>query len=97
MASRIVSITWSPEAKDNLQQLHRYLVARNPDVARRVIKEIKAAVEGLKEHPEIGRIVPEFESTILRERLVDQYRIIYTFSHDRVEIAAIWHTRELLD
>lgn len=96
MASRRVTIAWSPEARDNLQQLHRYLTALNPIVARRVIKEIKSAVEALEEHPEIGRIVPEFDNNVLRERLVGQYRIIYTFSHDRVEIAAIWHTRELL-
>lgn len=96
MAPRRVTITWSPEAKNNLQQLYRYLLARNRSAAKRIIKEIRTTVEGLKEHPEIGRVVPEFESNILRERLVQNYRIIYTFSHDRVEIAAIWHTRELL-
>jgi toxin ParE1/3/4 len=97
MAPRRVAITWSPEAKSDLQQLHSYIAAANRPAARRLITRIKSAVKGLREHPELGRVVPELEDPILRERLVGQYRIIYTFSHDKIEIAAIWHSAELLE
>ena len=80
-----------------MEQLHRYIAAADRPAARRLIVKIKAAVNGLKEHPEIGRVVPEFENTILRERLIGQYRIIYSFTHDKLEIAAIWHSAELLE
>lgn len=97
MAPRRVTVTWSPESTNDLQQLYRHIAAANRPAARRLIARIKAAVKGLKEHPEIGRVVPEFENSILRERLVGQYRIVYTFSHDKVEIAAIWHSAELME
>ena len=97
MASRRIAVTWSPEAKNDLQQLYRYIAVADRPAARRLIARIKDAVNGLREHPEIGRVVPEFENPILRERLVGQYRIVYTFSHDKLEIAALWHSAELLE
>lgn len=44
----------------------------------------------------MGRKVPELDNSILRERVVGEYRVVYTFSHDKVETAAIWHSKELL-
>lgn len=96
MAPRRVTIIWSPEAKNDLQQLYRRIAAADKPAARRLIAKIKAAVNGLKEHPEIGRMVPEFENPILRERLIGLYRVLYTFSHEKVEIAALWHSAELM-
>ena len=96
MAPRGLGLTWSPEAKRDLEQVYRYIAAADRPAARRLVTKIRAAVNGLLAHPEIGRSVPEFENTILRERLVGQYRFIYTYSHDRIEIAAIWHAAEFL-
>jgi ParE toxin of type II toxin-antitoxin system, parDE len=47
----------------------------------------------LQEHPEAGRIVPEYRSPQLREIIYQPYRIVYRVDLERrlIEIARVWH------
>ena len=47
----------------------------------------------LAQFPELGRIVPEFGDTHIREIVVRSYRVIYRVDHARhsVEVARFWH------
>lgn len=48
----------------------------------------------LQTFPEIGCIVPEYRTVIIREIIVRPYRIIYRVNHKRklCEIARVWHS-----
>ena len=58
---------------------------------------ILEAVDGLKDYPEIGRILPELPVEGYRERIVRGYRLIYRVERDAVFIEAILHGRRMLD
>ncbi|WP_394370829.1 type II toxin-antitoxin system RelE/ParE family toxin [Hymenobacter siberiensis] len=52
----------------------------------------------LADFPQSGRMVPEFENTQLREVRSGNYRIIYRLERiDKVEIARIFHSAQLLE
>lgn len=47
--------------------------------------------------PLAGRIVPELNDTVVRERFLYSYRMIYEVRADRIEILAVLHGRRLLE
>jgi len=54
------------------------------------------AVEDLKDHPDFGRIVPEFGSPALRELIHPPFRIVYRRGGKRVQVVRVWRTERLL-
>ena len=67
-----------------------------PEVGDRLVAEIVARVEGLRDHPEMGRIVPEFEQPALREILHPPFRIVYRREPTRARIVRIWRSERVL-
>jgi len=71
-----------------------YIAKDSPVYARRVSERIVAAVEKLREFPGIGRRVPEAGGRDdLRERIDQNYRIIYLAKPDRIVIVTVVHGR----
>ncbi len=63
----------------------------------RFIDKLVDKVDVLWEHPEAGRIVPEFENESIRELIEGNYRIIYRIiSINEVGIVRIHHSARLL-
>jgi len=65
-------------------------------VGRRMATEMIAAAESLSEYPEMGRVVPEFNTPTLRELIRQPYRIVYRFDANRIAIIRIWRSERLL-
>jgi toxin ParE1/3/4 len=52
---------------------------------------------GLIDHPEAGRVVPEFENELIRELIEGSYRIIYKInSITEIGIVRVHHSARLL-
>lgn len=96
MAGRI-NLRWTTEAKAELQDIYTYIAARDKPAAKCMVTRIRELARGTIEHPEIGRMVPEYESPNIRERIHGDYRIIYQLSHRGIEIIALWHAAEPLE
>ena len=94
MAARL---TWSDDALDDVDALAEYINRDSPYHARRIVQEIFAIGESVAEHPRMGRIVPELDDEVVRERFVYSYRIIYETRSGEVEILAVIHGRRLLE
>ena|SRR5256885_1951417 len=87
-------IDWSEPARDDLRDLHRYIAKDSAHYARQFADRIIKAVERLNEFPESGRPVPEARSSVIRELLVQEYRVIYQLElPERVVILAVVHGR----
>lgn len=67
-----------------------------PDVGDRIVSEIFDRIEALREHPEMGRIVPEFNQPFLRELIQSPFRIVYRRDPGAVRIVRIWRSERLL-
>ena len=46
----------------------------------------------LRDHPEIGRVVPELVGTGYREIIEPPFRVIYQIGEDRIVVLRVWHS-----
>jgi len=67
-----------------------------PEIGERFAREIIEKVEALQTHPEMGRVVPEFDAVALRELIHPPFRIVYRHDKKRVRIVRIWRSERLL-
>lgn len=63
-----------------------------PEVGDRLIADIFARIEDLRDHPEMGRMVPEFEQPALRELIEGPFRIVYRREPGLVRVVRVWRS-----
>lgn len=92
-----VSITFADSAVSDLQNILTYYEEQSiPDIGKRLVAEIIDDIELLKEQPDMGRMVPEFELEYLRELIRPPFRIVYRRDKKRVRIVRVWRSERLL-
>lgn len=71
-----------------------FIARDNPERAMSFGYELISETDRLRDFPDLGRIVPEYENQRLREIIFSPYRIVYRVNHDRkiCEIARVWHS-----
>jgi plasmid stabilization system protein ParE len=86
MACKII---WSPASRDDLRDIVRFIARDNPQRAESFGYELMRRTDILQQHPEAGRVVPEYRNPKLREIIYRPYRIVYRLNIDRklIEIA----------
>lgn len=72
------------------------LLAILPGYANVVVDRIFESVERLRDYPQSGRVVPEFEPPDLREIILGVYRIVYRGGDPHVVILTVYHSARLL-
>lgn len=83
----------SPRALRDLEEIVRYIAADNSPAAARFGAMLLAEAEAIGLKPETGRMVPEFKTPEIRERIFRSIRIVYRVdaAQPRVVIARFWH------
>ena len=84
----------------DLESIVEYYYNLNKETAKKYYKNIQEKIKKLKNFPEIGRIVPEFQDDLYnkyRELIYENYRIIYKIVNDEIFIVRIIDGRRLLD
>ncbi len=83
----------SQPAKRDLQDVIKYVSADNPEIAERFGRFLLSKTKALAQFPEMGRAVPEFRDSSVREIIVRSYRVIYRLDRAKriVEIIRFWH------
>lgn len=66
------------------------------ELGERLLAEILASIESLSEHPEPGRIVPEFRRPFLREWSRPPFRIVHRRDPDPVRVVRVWRSERPL-
>ena len=92
----MVKLIWSPRAIKDLEGICEYIGKDSEYYAKFFAQKIVAMIEKIPEFPEIGRIVPEYNQSNLRERILRNYRIVYRLKPELVEIVTIFHGAKLL-
>ena len=91
-----MTVSWLPEARDDILRLYEFLVTRDPEAARRAIHAIRFGAERLLNTPEIGR--PLSDGTGRRELFIPfgagAYVLRYRLHADTVVVIRVWHSRE---
>jgi len=89
----------SKTAVIDLEGVVEHYFALNKSTASRYYREIMRRISELATFPEIGRIVPEFEEEFYdkyRERIYENFRIIYRVEGTRLFVLRIVDARRLL-
>ncbi len=87
-----MSITWSDVAEADLDELYDYIARDVPYYAEQFVDRLIEAVGALKEHPRLGRRVPEADDREdVRELIFQNYRIIYLVESEHVHILTVIH------
>lgn len=91
------AIRLAESAVSDLEEIREWYAGQQvPEVGDRLVAEIVARIGTLAEHPEIGRIVPEFGQPFLRELIHPPFRIVYRRDPGRVRIVRVWRSERLL-
>lgn len=93
-----IAIRFAEAALTDLESIrHWYAEQGVPDVGERLLSDIVAGIEALADHPDIGRIVPEFDQPFLRELIRPPFRIVYRRDPKHVRVVRVWRSERLLD
>ncbi|GAA5127739.1 type II toxin-antitoxin system RelE/ParE family toxin [Alloalcanivorax gelatiniphagus] len=93
----VYPVTWSPAALNDLRGIADYIAEDSPFYAEAVVNKIIEVSDTLAEHPNRGRIVPDWGLPDVRERFIYSYRLIYRVAEDEVAVLAVIHGRRRLD
>jgi toxin ParE1/3/4 len=85
-----MKVRYSPQARDDLQDIFHYLDERSPSGAENVMRAIYAGIEFLAENPmasqETG--LPELRVKIVRRY---KFKIFYRLDRDAIDLIHIRH------
>lgn len=91
-------VRWTQKAANDLEDIGNYIEKDSLKYASIVVKRIYSSTLLLKDFPELGRIVPEFNDESIRELIEGKYRIVYRKDKsDIVEVITIHHSARPLD
>ncbi len=90
-------ISFAESALRDLEEVQAWYGEQGaPDVGARLVEEVFQRVQALADHPDMGRVVPEFDQPFLRELIHTPFRIVYRRDPARVRIVRVWRGERLL-
>ena len=91
------TLKWSEEALEDIESIATYIEKDSPTYAKSVVSKFFEKAEILQEFSELGRIVPEFNDTTIREIFVYSYRLIYKLNEQDILFVSVVHGKRLLE
>ena len=92
----MAELKWSPRAVDDLDRACEYIARDSPKYAYLFAERVVELIETISEQPLLGAVVPEYNRDELRERLFQNYRIVYRVFKGGIEVVTISHGARLL-
>lgn len=90
-------IRWSPRAVSNFEDICDYIARDSEYYASLFAKRVNSLVKNIPQFPKAGRVVPEYGDENIREKIYENYRIVYRIKEEMVEIVAICHAAKPLE
>jgi plasmid stabilization system protein ParE len=93
-----VKICLTESAIEDLRELQVYYEEQlAPQVGTRFVTEILDRIEKLTDNPDIGRIVPEFDTDNIRELIHKPFRVVYLRESSSIFIIRVWRSERVLE
>ena len=89
-------VHWTNRAKARLRLIYNYIAEDSPKMALQVVDRVTARSQQLRDLPQSGRQVPEYNRPDIRELLERPYRIIYKIKTSQVDVLTVMHYRQVL-
>jgi len=92
----MAKVIWSPCALSDLDNACEFIGRDSLKYAYLFAERVMALIETIPQHALLGAVVPEYRRDDLRERLFQNYRIVYRVRRDSIEVVSITHAARLL-
>lgn len=90
-------IFFAKSALRDLKNIKQYYKLEGVEkIGQQFVISIIEHVKTLKNHPNIGRIVPEFNNEKIREIIHSPFRIVYLYEDNSINIIRVWRSERLL-
>ena len=94
----MIQLIWSPRSLVDLDEIRAYIAVDSTAYADLTVRRLVASVERLRLFPDSGRIVPERQTSELREVITARFRVVYRRRPGAVEIVTVFRgSREFPD
>ncbi|GLQ32609.1 type II toxin-antitoxin system RelE/ParE family toxin [Litoribrevibacter albus] len=92
-----MNISFSASAVEDLKSIKEYYSEQGvPQIGQDFVASIIEHVETLATHPEIGRVVPEFNDESIRELIHSPFRVVYLRESQAIKVIRVWRSERLL-
>lgn len=92
-----INISFAESAIADIEDVRTWYAEQGaPQAGERLIAEVLQRVQALTDHPDMGRVVPEFDQPLLRELIHPPFRIVYRRDAHRVRIVRVWRSERLM-
>lgn len=92
-----MNIILSKLALTDLKEIKDYISKNSVYYADVFTKNLTNSIRKLKDFPNIGRIVPEYQNKEIREIIYHSYQIIYKLYDDKINIITVIHGSRILE
>ena len=93
-----MKIHLTDSAIDDLRELQVYYEEQLiPQVGQRFVTEIIDRIEALTDNPDIGRVVPEFDTDNIRELIHKPFRVVYLRESTSIFVIRVWRSERILE
>ena len=90
-----MKIVFTPTARNQFLRAIAYIRRDKPAAAISFWQKAEKVLLRLRDHPESGRTLPEFQDIHYREIIVTPYRFFYRVKDNVVWVVAVWHGRQV--
>jgi plasmid stabilization system protein ParE len=91
-----MNVVWSSEDLGKLDEIEKFIAQDNPQRADAFIDRLLEKGDLIASFPEMGRVVPEYSRSDIREILVGNYRIVYRATPAQIVILTIFEGHQAL-
>jgi toxin ParE1/3/4 len=94
----MVKVIWTDSAIQDLNDIGNYIAKDSERYAEITIERLFNSVDILEQHPNAGKMIPEFEDEMIRELIRGSFRIVYHIIDDfRIDIITVHNCARLID
>ena len=92
-----MKIILARSALSDLQEIKTYYLGqRLPEIGQKFVNAILKDVQRLRDHPDSGRKVLEFDQERIREIIHPPFRVVYLRNVSSVNLVRVWRSERLL-
>lgn len=92
-----MNLSFSKSAIEDLKGIKEYYLEQGvPQIGQNFVAAIVEHIETLSAHPDIGRVVPEFNDVSIRELIHSPFRVVYLSEIESIKIIRVWRSERLL-
>lgn len=94
---QLVKISFSKSVIDDLKAIkEQYSEQGASQIGQDIVATIVKHIETLNAHPDIGRVVAEFNDESIHELIHNPFRVVYLRGSDSINVIRVWRSERLL-